>query len=187
MIDEGLESNRMNKTQPAAGQPQTRLVGHARRALGWLLILATLTTVVALSFRERPLLVDVAKVSRGPMDVRVEEDGKTRIREKYVVSTPLTARLSRITLEVGDAVKKDVTVLSRLEATDPSLLDPRAVAQATARVRAAERKLDLSRSSLAKTEAKLQFAESETGRVRKMVAGNAASTNWNSRTQARLN
>ena len=165
----------MNKTQLAAGQPQTRLLGYARRALGWLLILATLTTVVALSFRERPLLVDVAKVSRGPMDVRVEEDGQTRIREKYVVSTPLAARLSRITLEVGDAVKKDVTVLSRLEATDPSLLDPRAVAQATARVRAAERKLDLSRSSLAKTEAKLQFAESETGRVRKMVAGNAAS------------
>ncbi|MDG2221677.1 MAG: efflux RND transporter periplasmic adaptor subunit [Rubripirellula sp.] len=165
----------MNKTQPTARQSQTRLLGYARRAVSWLLILATVTTVVALSFRERRLLVDIATVTRATMDVRVEEDGQTRIREKYVVSTPLAARLSRITLKVGDVVNKDVTVLSRLEATDPSLLDPRAVAQATARVRGAERKLDLARSSLAKAEAKLQFAESETGRVRKMVVGNAAS------------
>ena len=165
----------MHNKQPATGLSQTRLIAHARRAVVWAIMLATLATVVILSVRERPLLVDIATVSRGPMDVRVEEDGQTRIREKYVVSTPLAAQLSRITLEVGDVVNKDVTVLSRLEATDPSLLDPRAIAQAKARVRAAERKLDLAHSSLAKSEAKLQFAESETGRARKMVAGNAAS------------
>ena len=66
----------------------------------------------------------------GAMDVRIEEDGRTRIRERYVVSTPLTGRLLRITFDVGDAVVADQTVLARMEATDPSLLDPRAVAQA---------------------------------------------------------
>ncbi|MEM1068135.1 MAG: efflux RND transporter periplasmic adaptor subunit [Planctomycetota bacterium] len=114
-------------------------------------------------------------VSRGPMDVRVEEDGQTRIREKYIVSTPLAARLSRITLDVGDHVVGDSTVIARLEATDPALLDPRATAQAKARVRAAERKLELARAELVKAEAEVQFAESEMGRVRQMMAGNAAS------------
>lgn len=146
-----------------------------RRALLWGGAMIAMGIVVTLSIRPRALLVDIANVSIGPLDVRVEEDGQTRIREKYVVSTPLAARLSRITLEVGDQVTKDTTVLARLEATDPTLLDPRAVAQARARVRAAERKLELSRAELAKAEAEVQFAESEMGRVRKMVSGNAAS------------
>ena len=71
------------------------------------------------------MLVDVATATIGPMDVRVEEDGKTRIRERYVVSTPLTGRLLRITFDVGDLVFADQTVLARMEPTDPALLDPR--------------------------------------------------------------
>jgi HlyD family secretion protein len=109
------------------------------------------------------------------MDVRVEEDGKTRIRERYVVSTPLTGRLLRITFDVGDLVLADQTVLARMEPTDPTLLDPRAVAQAQARVRAAQRKLESAKSDLAKAEAAVQYAEAEMGRVRQMRAKNAAS------------
>ncbi len=70
-------------------------------------------------------MVDVATATVGPMDVRVEEDGRTRIRERYVVSTPLTGRLLRITFDVGDLVLADQTVLARMEPTDPALLDPR--------------------------------------------------------------
>lgn len=155
----------------ATGQVAMRL----RRVAAWLIVLVIVASVIVLSVRPRPLLVDIASVTRGAMDVRVEEDGQTRIKEKYVVSTPLTGRLTRITLEVGDRVNEDSTVLARLEATDPTLLDPRAVAQAQARVRAAERKLELAKAELAKSEAEVQFAESEMGRIRQMVEGNAAS------------
>lgn len=132
-----------------------------------------LTLFVAL--RPRPILVDVAVVRRAPMQVQVSEDGQTRIRERYVVSTPLTGRLLRITYDVGDPVIADKTVLAKMEATDPTLLDPRAVAQAKSRVGAAERKLQAARAELARVEAMLQFAEREMGRMRQLVAKNAAS------------
>lgn len=127
------------------------------------------------ALRPQPILVDVAVVERGSMQVEVEEDGQTRIREKYVVSTPLKGRLLRVTLEVGDEVKADETVLTKMEATDPNLLDPRAVAQAKSSVGAAERKLQAAKAELARLESMLQFAEREMGRVRELVAKNAAS------------
>ncbi len=132
-----------------------------------------LTLFVAL--RRPPILVDAAAVRRAPMRVQVSEDGQTRIRERYVVSTPLTGRLLRVTYDVGDAVIADKTVLARMEATDPTLLDPRAVAQAKSRVGAAERKLQAAKAELARVEAMLQFAEREMGRMRQLVAKNAAS------------
>ena len=119
--------------------------------------------------------MDVAEVHRGLLQVGVEEDGKTRIRERYVVSTPLTGRLRRVTFDVGDKVVADKTVLATMEATDPTLLDPRAVAQAKNRVGAAERKLQAAKSELARAESALQFAEKEMGRVRQLIAQDAAS------------
>ncbi|MEM8671111.1 MAG: efflux RND transporter periplasmic adaptor subunit [Planctomycetota bacterium] len=162
----------MDRTATTTKKPLTL---HWKRYVAWMLVIGLVLTITLMSVRPRPQLVDRMLVSRGPMDVRVEEDGQTRIREKYIVSTPLAARLSRITLDVGDHVVGDSTVIARLEATDPALLDPRATAQAKARVRAAERKLELARAELVKAEAEVQFAESEMGRVRQMMAGNAAS------------
>lgn len=130
---------------------------------------------ILIAIRPRPVLVDVATATVGPMDVRVEEDGKTRIRERYVVSTPLTGRLLRITFDVGDLVVANQTVLARMEPTDPTLLDARAFAQAQARVRAAQRKLEAAKSDLARAEIELNYAETEMGRVRQMRDRNAAS------------
>ena len=109
------------------------------------------------------------------MRVTIDEDGTTRIRERYVVSTPLSGRLLRITLDVGDPVKANETVLARMEPTDPELLDPRMVAQAEARVRAAQRKLEAAKSELKKAKNALNFAESEMGRVRILREEDAAS------------
>jgi HlyD family secretion protein len=137
--------------------------------------LAVIALTLFVALRPRPILVDVAVVRRAPMRVQVSEDGQTRIRERYVVSTPLTGRLLRVTYDVGDSVIADKTVLARMEATDPTLLDPRAVAQAKSRVGAAERKLQAAKAELARVEAMLQFAEREMGRMRQLVAKNAAS------------
>lgn len=128
-----------------------------------------------LSVRPRPILVDVARVTSAPMDVRVEEDGRTRIRERYVVSTPLTGRLLRVTFDVGDVVTAGETVIARMEPTDPEFLDPRALAQARARVSAARQRLESAKSDLAKAEALVNYAEIEMGRLRTMREKNAAS------------
>ncbi len=146
-----------------------------RRLAYWVAGIAIVLVAGYLSVRPRPVLVDVATVDSQPMDVRVEEDGKTRIRERYVVSTPLTGRMLRITLDVGDVVLAGQTVLARMEPTDPEFLDPRAVAQARARVSAAEQRLQAAKANMAKANAAVNFAETEMGRVRMMRKNNASS------------
>lgn len=86
----------------------------------------------------QPVSVDVVPVTRGPLQVTVDEDGKTRVKERYVVSAPLSGQLSRIELHAGDAVEAGKTLLATIEPTDPALLDARLMAEAESRVKAAE-------------------------------------------------
>ncbi len=146
-----------------------------RRLFYWLVGIAIVGIAGYLSVRPRPVLVDVATINSGSMDVRVEEDGRTRIRERYIVSTPLTGRLLRITFDVGDVVTAGQTVIARMQPTDPELLDPRALAQARARVNAAKQRLQSAKADLAKSNAAVNFAETEMGRLRRIRKGNAAS------------
>jgi HlyD family secretion protein len=85
-----------------------------------------------------PVEVDLAVAGRGPLRVTVDEDGKTRIKDRYVVSAPLAGRLLRIEMRPGDRVEAGKTLLAAVEPTDPSLLDERARAEADARLKAAE-------------------------------------------------
>ena len=75
--------------------------------------------VVVYAFWPKPLAVDTAEVRRGPMQVTVDEDGKTRIKERYIVSAPLGGRLARIQLqaggpiEAGDTLEEQTAAFSR--------------------------------------------------------------------------
>lgn len=115
--------------------------------------------------RPAPLAVDLAMISVGPLTVTANEDGVTRIRERYEVSTPLAGRVLRLTHNVGDAVSADETILARMEPTHPDLLDPRAVAQAQARVKAAQRRLEIARLQLETAKAETDHAETERVRL----------------------
>lgn len=106
------------------------------RILKWLIPLAVITALAALAFAPRPVEVDAGTVALGNMSVTVDDDGETRIRERYTISAPLAGQLLRINLNPGEAVNKDDT-LSVITPTAPSLLDPRARLQARARVNAA--------------------------------------------------
>ena len=105
----------------------------------------------------------------------VDEDGKTRIHEKYVVSAPLVGRLLRINMEAGDPVEAGKTLLAMIEPRDPDLLDARTVAQAEASVKAAEATLKKMEPLFEEARAAQSFAESELARARKAAAGNAIS------------
>ncbi len=105
--------------------------------------------------------VDVAFVARGPMQVTVNEDGRTRIKERFVVSAPLGGRLGRISLREGEDVAAGITVLAAIVPAAPALLDQRARAEAEARVRAAEAALDRAFAALGSASAALELAQVE--------------------------
>lgn len=139
-----------------------------------LLVAAGIIGMVAVAMMPKPVGVDLVEVEQGPLQVTVNEDGRTRIKERYVVSTPLSGRLLRIGLNVGDEVTAGETILARIQPTDPELLDPRAAAQAEARVKAAEARRAQAATQMEKAQASLDFAESELARVRRMSEQGAA-------------
>jgi HlyD family secretion protein len=113
-----------------------------------------IVALLVYAFLPGPVDADVVVVTRGRLLVTVDREGKTRIRERYVVSTPLAGRLQRIDLHPGDQVQEGTTVLAVIEPGDPSLLDARALTEAEARVKAAEetRKLATTNLNQARTE-----------------------------------
>src|SRR5688572_2876533 len=98
---------------------------------------AGIIAAVVWAFMPEPVAVDLAAVARGLLRVTVDEDGRTRIRERYTVSAPLVGRLLRIELDPGDTVTANETLLATILPRDPDLLDARTVAQAEAQVSAA--------------------------------------------------
>lgn len=112
--------------------------------------------------------VETGAVVRGPLRVTVDEDGKTYIRERYTVSAPLAGRLGRIVLKAGDVVRAGETVVATIDPGDPALLDPRARAQAEARVKAAEAALQQAEATRSRAGAALEQAQSDLSRLRQL-------------------
>jgi HlyD family secretion protein len=67
-------------------------------------------SLLAWAFAPRPTEVEVAQVTQGHFETTIDEDGKTRLRDRYVISAPLAGRLNRISLREGDAVTADALV-----------------------------------------------------------------------------
>jgi HlyD family secretion protein len=100
------------------------------------------------AFRPAPVPVDLAKVVRGPMEVTVNEDGKTRIKERYTVSAPLVGQMQRVELHPGDPVEAGSTVIATILPSDPALLDARAQAETEARLHTAQAALHQAQATL---------------------------------------
>lgn len=99
---------------------------------------ALLALFVISGLMPKPVEVEVGKVTTGPLTVSVLEEGKTRIRNRYVVSPPVAGFLRRVPVRAGDPIVAGETVLAVIQAAPSSFLDPRARAQAEAAVRSAE-------------------------------------------------
>ena len=81
--------------------------------------------------------VDIVTLARGPLEVTIDEEGETRVRERFLVSAPVAGRLLRVELEPGDQVTRGKTVLARLVPAPPALLDARSQAELKAAAEAA--------------------------------------------------
>lgn len=139
-----------------------------------LLSLAVLS-IVAYAFIPAPVLVDVETVRRGNLEVTVEDDGKTRIKEKYIIASPLAGRLARVQLHAGDSVEAGKTVLTTLDPVAPSLLDVRSRAEAQARAKAAELTVKRAQAVLALAQEKSRFTHEEFDRAQALYERNSIS------------
>jgi HlyD family secretion protein len=120
----------------------TRAAHTRRRQILWGLAGAAVVVLVALALRPTPVAVETAAVTRGVLEVTVDAEGMTRVRERYVITTPVAGRLARIDLRAGDSVRRG-TIIARLT---PVPLGPQAREQARAAATAAESRLDEARA-----------------------------------------
>ena len=138
--------------------------------LGWGLAAAALVGAFVWAGWPRPVAVETATIGRATLEVTVEDEGLTRIREVYTVSAPTTAKLQRSPLTVGDAVTAGETVVARFTPVDPSLLDARAHRVGQASVDAGLAAVVLAEAQAAQAGSQLDFARSELKRAEDLAA-----------------
>jgi HlyD family secretion protein len=97
-----------------------------------------LVALIVVGLWPRPAPVESAMVSRGPLVVTVDEEGMTRVKNRYVISAPVAGQLRRIDWKAGAPIEAGKTVLAVLESAGADFLDARGQAQAEARVHGAE-------------------------------------------------
>jgi HlyD family secretion protein len=153
---------------PAMGITWSLVKLTTNRILSVLIMLAV-ASALAYAFVPKPVPVDLAHVTRGPMMQTVDEDGQTRTRERYTVSSPLAGSLQRITLKAGDVVHAGKTVLAVVTPADPQFLDARAKAEAEARVRTAEAAKQRAVPILERARSQDAFARKERDRIRDLA------------------
>jgi HlyD family secretion protein len=100
------------------------------------------------------------------MMVTVDEDGKTRVKERYIVSAPVAGLLARLELHAGDIVEANKTVIATIESTNPALLDARSLAEAESRMKAAEAAKQQSQARLEAAREAYGLAEHDLARAK---------------------
>ncbi|MCB2113512.1 MAG: HlyD family efflux transporter periplasmic adaptor subunit [Parvularculaceae bacterium] len=121
----------------------------------------------------RATLVDIGAATRGPMMVTIDEEAKTRVRERYVVSAPINGQLLRVGIDPGAEVVKDETIVAEMTPVLPAALDIRTKEQAQAAVEAARAGLSLARAEASRARADADFAADELARARELFKGEA--------------
>jgi HlyD family secretion protein len=142
----------------------------SRRVQVGVLVVAAL---VAIAVWPRAVDVDVALVARGPLVITVDEEGETRVRDKFVITAPVAGEVQRIELEPGDPVTRGRTVLARIRSASPSPLDARVRGEIESAIRAAEAVAARARADRDRLAGAAALAEQRRDRARLLLAGGA--------------
>jgi HlyD family secretion protein len=125
----------------------------------------------------QPVPVDIASVGKGPIEVTVDDDGKTHVRHVYTVSAPVAGKVLRIShpmgergpsLHVGDEVAANETVIALMQPVLPGFIDVRSRDQLEAEVNAADAAIDQQEAEVKRLEAALEFYRTEFQRAQKL-------------------
>lgn len=136
-----------------------------RNSLPWLGGML-LVALIGWGLWPKPVIIETGVVGRTELTTRVSEEGKTRIRNRYVVAAPVAGKMRRVTLKAGDPVEAGRTVLTTIEPAAPPLLDPRARTQAQAVIAMQEAARGRAGQALEGAKAGLKLAETERERMR---------------------
>ncbi|MHC2618327.1 HlyD family secretion protein [Bradyrhizobium huanghuaihaiense] len=126
----------------------------------------------------RPVLVDLATVAKGPIEVTADDDGKTHVRHVYTVSAPIAGKVLRIShplgeqgpsLHVGDEVVANQTVIALMQPTLPGFIDVRSRDQLQAEVLAADAAIQQQEAEVRRIEAALDFSRTEFQRAQTLL------------------
>jgi HlyD family secretion protein len=131
-------------------------------------VFLTIVVGIALAFRPKPVPIEIAKIERGEFREHVEEPAKTRVRERFLISAPVSGELARITAKPGDAVELN-DLLATIRPLTPQILDARTKGELDARVQAARASHALALSTVEKAKSVKSFAEKEIARLRVLV------------------
>jgi HlyD family secretion protein len=171
------------KPETTKSPPNTRTAtnGRSRKPGAWRRLIpyaigAALIFAIVSALRPRPIEVETATVSTGPLVVSVLEEGKTRIRHRYMISAPVAGLLRRVELRAGARIEAGQTVLAILEAEPSSFLNPRARAEAEARLKAAEALKMQRETQIERARSSLDLAEKEMARAKDLKKSGAIAT-----------
>jgi HlyD family secretion protein len=122
-----------------------------------------------------PAAVEVAAVSRGPLVVTVDEEGMTRVKNRYTIAAPVAGQLRRIDWKAGAAVEAGKTPLAVLEAGGADFLDTRGQARAEAGVRGAEAGREAAAAQRDRAAAAAKMFGADLARLKQLHAGQVLS------------
>lgn len=124
---------------------------------------------VAWFLRPAPVGVDLAGVSRGPLEVTVDDEAKTRIRHVYTVSAPLAGKVLRTPYHVGDAVTANETIVAVMQPASPAFHDARTHQELVAALSAADAAVTLAESEVRRIDAALTLARNDLKRAQPLA------------------
>lgn len=114
------------------------------------------------------IMVEIATAKHAPLTITIEEEGRTRVIDRYIISAPVDGVACRVQLNVGDPVEKDQVLLG-ITPLESQVLDPRSRAQAQAQVKAARSALHAAEEQANSALASSQFADTELNRLRPLA------------------
>jgi len=140
-----------------------------RRKLFVIIIIAIVVLATAYGFYPKAVDVDLVLVTRGPLQVTIEEEGRTRLKDRFVITAPTAGYLERVKVKVGDAVRKGQVVMV-LEPLRSQVLDSRSRAEATAAVSAAAAALNAAMERENAATADADYMEKRLERLKNLYA-----------------
>ena len=150
-------------------KPAPKANNTTRRPRRWLPYAGAvvLVALIVAGLWPRPTPVETAPVTVGVLRATVNEEGKTRIKQRFVVSAPVTGQLRRLPFKAGADVRAGDTRVAVIDPLAPALLDARTRSLAEAR-------RDAATANLTKARAAHAFAASELQRIKKLHSGSTA-------------
>ena len=137
--------------------------------------LALVSGLVYFAFRDDPVPVDFADVVRGPLEITINADGQTRVRDLYEVASPIAGMALRSPVDVGDPVKSGETIVAVVQPSSSGLLDERSRRQAEAALQEALAARQVAEADLQQALETQSFAQSQFDRTKALVTRGVAS------------